>query len=153
LISTKRAQWGGQYANLETGELRSRCRGADYDDMVAAQYDLVKNHLGIDHLRLVMGNSMRGMLTWVWGVTHRDFMDALVPMASLPRPDVRAQLDDAPDADRRRPHRSGVGRRELQGAAAQSRDRECLVLDRHSNGERRLATIGHNREAADAFVD
>ncbi|MDF2782405.1 MAG: alpha/beta hydrolase fold protein, partial [Geminicoccaceae bacterium] len=41
--------------------------------MVAAQHDLVKNHLGIDHLRLVMGNSMGGMLTWVWGVTHPDF--------------------------------------------------------------------------------
>ena len=44
------------------------------------------------------------------------------------RPDVRPQLDDAPDADRRRPHGSGLGRRQLQGAAAQSGDRQRLVL-------------------------
>jgi homoserine O-acetyltransferase len=66
--------------------LRAAFPEYNYDDMVAAQYDLVKNHLGIDHLRLVMGNSMGGMLTWVWGVTHPEFMDALVPMASLPGP-------------------------------------------------------------------
>jgi homoserine O-acetyltransferase/O-succinyltransferase len=64
--------------------LRAAFPEYNYDDMVAAQYDLVKNHLGIDHLRLVMGNSMGGMLTWLWGTTHVDFMDALVPMASVP---------------------------------------------------------------------
>ena len=47
--------------------LRAAFPEYNYDDMVAAQYDLVKNHLGIDHLRLVMGNSMGGMLTWAWG--------------------------------------------------------------------------------------
>ena len=114
----------------------------NYDDMVAAQHDLVKNHLGIDHLRLVMGNSMGGMLTWVWGTTHPDFMDALVPMASTARPDVRPQLDDAPDADRRRAHRSGLGRRQLQGAAAQPRDRQRLVRDRH---QQRRAAAGEDR--------
>ena len=36
------------------------------------------------HLRLVIGNSMGGMQTWIWGETHPDFMDALVPMASQP---------------------------------------------------------------------
>src|ERR1035437_798576 len=48
-----------------------------YDDMVEAQYRLLTEHLGIDHLRLVMGTSMGGMHTWVWGYTHPDFMDAL----------------------------------------------------------------------------
>ena len=56
----------------------------NYDDMVEAQYRLVKDGLGINHLRLVMGNSMGGMHTWVWGVEHPGFMDALIPMASLP---------------------------------------------------------------------
>ncbi len=55
-----------------------------YDDMVQAQYRLLTEHLGIKHLRLVMGNSMGGMETWIWGVTHPDFMDALAPMASQP---------------------------------------------------------------------
>jgi homoserine O-acetyltransferase len=56
----------------------------DYDDLVDAQYRLVKEGLGIKHLRLVIGNSMGGMHTWVWGVRYPAFMDALVPMASQP---------------------------------------------------------------------
>jgi homoserine O-acetyltransferase/O-succinyltransferase len=56
----------------------------DYEDMVNAQYRLVKEGLGIRHLRLVIGNSMGGMHTWVWGVRYPQFMDVLVPMASQP---------------------------------------------------------------------
>jgi homoserine O-acetyltransferase/O-succinyltransferase len=56
----------------------------DYDDMVDAQYRLVKEGLGIKHLRLVIGNSMGGMHSWVWGVRYPAFTDALVPMASQP---------------------------------------------------------------------
>jgi len=52
--------------------------------MVLAQYRLVTEGLGIKHLRLVLGNSMGGMQTWVWGVKYPDFMDALVPMACQP---------------------------------------------------------------------
>jgi homoserine O-acetyltransferase len=55
-----------------------------YDDMVAAQYELLTKKLGVNHLRLVMGTSMGGMQTWVWGETYPDFMDALMPLASLP---------------------------------------------------------------------
>jgi homoserine O-acetyltransferase len=56
----------------------------DYEDMVDAQYRLVKEGLGVKHLRLVIGNSMGGMHTWIWGVRYPGFMDALVPMASQP---------------------------------------------------------------------
>ena len=56
----------------------------DYDDMVDAHYRLVTEGLGIKHLRLVIGNSMGGMHTWIWGVKYPDMMDALVPMASQP---------------------------------------------------------------------
>ena len=56
----------------------------DYADMVDAQYRLVTEGLGIKHLRLVIGNSMGGMHTWLWGVRYPHFMDALVPMASQP---------------------------------------------------------------------
>ncbi len=56
----------------------------DYADMVDAQYRLVKEGLGIKHLRLVIGNSMGGMHTWLWAVRYPDFMDAAVPMASQP---------------------------------------------------------------------
>lgn len=56
-----------------------------YRDMVEAQYRLLQE-LGVDHLRLVMGTSMGGMHTWMWGELHPDFMDALMPLASLPGP-------------------------------------------------------------------
>jgi homoserine O-acetyltransferase len=56
----------------------------DYDDMVEAQYRLVTEKLNVNHLRLVMGTSMGGMQTWVWGETHPDFVSALMPLASLP---------------------------------------------------------------------
>jgi homoserine O-acetyltransferase len=55
-----------------------------YDDMVKADYQLVTQHLGIDHARLVMGTSMGGMHSWIWGYTYPGFMDALFPLASLP---------------------------------------------------------------------
>ncbi len=55
-----------------------------YDDMVIADYRLLTEHLHIGHLRLVMGTSMGGMHTWVWGYRYPDFMDALMPLASIP---------------------------------------------------------------------
>ncbi len=56
----------------------------DYDDMVEAQARLVKEGLGIKHLRLVIGNSMGGMQAWLWAEKYPDMMDAVVPMASQP---------------------------------------------------------------------
>ena len=56
----------------------------DYDDMVAAQHELVTKGLGVNHLRLVMGTSMGCMHSWVWAETFPDFMDALMPLACLP---------------------------------------------------------------------
>jgi homoserine O-acetyltransferase len=56
----------------------------DYNDMVDAQYRLVTEGLGIKHLRLVIGNSMGGMQTWIWAERYPQMMDAAVPMASQP---------------------------------------------------------------------
>ena len=56
----------------------------NYEDMVDAQYRLVKEGLGITHLRLVIGNSMGGMHAWIWGVKYPQAMDVVVPMASQP---------------------------------------------------------------------
>lgn len=56
----------------------------DYDDMVEAQFRLVKEGLGIKHLRLVIGNSMGGMHAWLWAEKYPDMMDIVVPMASQP---------------------------------------------------------------------
>lgn len=55
-----------------------------YRDMLEAQHRLLTEHLGVDHLRLVIGTSMGGMHAWLWGETWPDYMDGLVPLASLP---------------------------------------------------------------------
>ncbi|HMJ88554.1 MAG TPA: alpha/beta fold hydrolase [Candidatus Acidoferrum sp.] len=64
--------------------LRARFPKYGYHDMVEADYRLLTEGLGINHLRLVMGTSMGGMHTWVWGEAYPDFMDALMPLACLP---------------------------------------------------------------------
>lgn len=64
--------------------LRTKFPRYNYDDMVRAQHRLVSEHLGVRRLRLVLGQSMGGMHVWIWGTMFPDFMDALVPMASMP---------------------------------------------------------------------
>src|SRR5438067_12006613 len=64
--------------------LRMKFPRYTYDDMVAALYEVLTKKLGVNHLRLVMGTSMGGMQTWVWGEMYPDFMDALMPLASNP---------------------------------------------------------------------
>jgi homoserine O-acetyltransferase len=73
----------GQSSKPSDG-LRASFPKYDYDDMVDAQYQLVTEHVGIRHLRLVLGNSMGGMHTWIWAQKYPDGMDVAVPMASLP---------------------------------------------------------------------
>jgi homoserine O-acetyltransferase len=64
--------------------LRARFPRYGYRDMVEAQYRLLTEHLRVDHVRLVLGTSMGAMHAWLWGERHPDFMDALMPLASLP---------------------------------------------------------------------
>jgi homoserine O-acetyltransferase len=64
--------------------LRAKFPQYDYDDMVAADHELLTKGLGVSHARLVMGTSMGCMHSFVWGETYPDFMDALMPLACLP---------------------------------------------------------------------
>ncbi len=64
--------------------LRARFPHYRYRDIVESQYRLLTEHLGIRHLRLVLGSSMGGMHCWMWGGMYPGFMDALVPIASQP---------------------------------------------------------------------
>jgi len=57
-----------------------------YRDMIRADHEMLTNGLHVDHLRLVMGTSMGGMHSWLWGEMYPDYMDALMPLASLPGP-------------------------------------------------------------------
>ena len=73
----------GQSSRPSDG-LRMKFPRYTYEDMIAAQHRLLTEHLGVRHLKIVMGNSMGGMLTWMWGEAHPGFMDGLVPLASTP---------------------------------------------------------------------
>ena len=73
----------GQSSKPSDG-LRMKFPAYDYDDMVEAQYRLVTEHLGIKHLRLILGNSMGGMHAWMWATDHPEMMDIAVPMAAYP---------------------------------------------------------------------
>jgi len=73
----------GQSSKPSDG-LRAKFPRYGYIDMVEAEYRLVTEGLGVNHLRLVMGTSMGGMHTWMWASRYPDFMDALMPLASVP---------------------------------------------------------------------
>lgn len=73
----------GQSSKPSDG-LRTRFPRYGYLDMVDAVHQLLTEGLKVNHLRLVMGTSMGGMQTWLWGERYPDFMDALMPLASLP---------------------------------------------------------------------
>ncbi len=73
----------GQSSKPSDG-LRANFPRYGYADIVTAQYRLLTEGLGVNHLRLVMGTSMGAMHTWLWGGRYPDFMDALMPLASLP---------------------------------------------------------------------
>ena len=64
--------------------LRARFPHYNVEDMVVARVQLVTEKLGINHLRLVMGVSMGGSHTWLWGTKYADFTDAIVPLGALP---------------------------------------------------------------------
>lgn len=64
--------------------LRTKFPRYDYEDMVVAHYRLLTEHLNVKHLRLVIGNSMGGMETWIFATKYPEYMDVAVPMACLP---------------------------------------------------------------------
>jgi homoserine O-acetyltransferase len=66
--------------------LRAKFPQYGYRDMVEAQYRLLAEGLGVEHLRLIIGTSMGCMHAWIWAGSHPQSMDALLPIACLPAP-------------------------------------------------------------------
>jgi homoserine O-acetyltransferase len=75
---------GHGHSSKPSDGLHARFPRYGYRDMVQAQYLLLTQGLKVNHARLIMGTSMGGMHTWLWGELHPQFMDALMPLASLP---------------------------------------------------------------------
>jgi homoserine O-acetyltransferase len=125
----------------------------DYQDMVAAQYAMVTLGLQVDHLRLVIGTSMGCMHTWMWGESHPDFVDALMPLACLPVPIAgrnRVWRELLIDAIRSDPDwRQGEYRTQPVGALRTAAG--LLLIAGSAPIQMQLALP--TREAADQFVE
>jgi homoserine O-acetyltransferase/O-succinyltransferase len=61
-------------------------------DNVRCQHRLLTEHLGIGHVRLVVGYSMGAQQTFHWGVLYPDFMNALVPICGTARTSTQNAL-------------------------------------------------------------
>jgi homoserine O-acetyltransferase len=64
--------------------LRAHFPKYGYSDVVGAQHLLVREGLGVDRLRLVLGVSMGGMQAWMWAERYPAMMDAVMPIACQP---------------------------------------------------------------------
>jgi len=64
--------------------LHARFPRYGYTDVIEAHHRMLVEGLKIDHLRLVLGTSMGGMHTWMWGERYPQMADALMPIASQP---------------------------------------------------------------------
>ena len=71
--------------------LHARFPRYGYEDMILAQHRLLIEGLKVNHLRLVMGTSMGGMHTWLWGQKYPEFMDALAAARLPADPNFRSQ--------------------------------------------------------------
>ena len=75
---------GHGHSSKPSDGLRAHFPKYGYRDMIEAQRRLLAEGLNVNHLRLIIGTSMGGMHTWLWGELHPEFMDGLMPLASLP---------------------------------------------------------------------
>ena len=121
-----------------------------------AEHALLTQGLGVNHLRLVMGTSMGGMHTWLWGERWPAFMDALMPLASVPGADRRPQPRLAPGGDRRDPQRSGMAGRQLHEAAARAARTAAQMLWLVGSNpvlrQRRSPTLAQTDKEIDDYV-
>jgi len=141
----------GQSSKPSNG-LHARFPHYDYYDMAEAQYRLVTGGLGVNHLRLVMGISMGGMHTWLWGELHPDSMEALMPMVSMPVEIAgrnRMWRRTAMDAIRNDPDwRNGEYQKQPAGVIAAAR-----ILTIAASGPLDLQTRAPSRAAADGLLE
>jgi homoserine O-acetyltransferase/O-succinyltransferase len=85
---------GSGHSSKPSDGLRQKFPHYNLEDVAAAEKLLIES-LGVHHLALVTGVSLGGRRTWQWGVQYPDFMDALAPMISSPKPNAgrRGMID------------------------------------------------------------
>jgi homoserine O-acetyltransferase len=145
----------GQSSKPSDG-LHARFPHYGYLDMVDAQYRLLTEGLGVNHLKLVMGTSMGGMQAWVWGERYPAFMDSLMPLASLP-----AQVSGrnrvwrrvAIDAIREDPQWQGGEYKEQPQGLRTATQMLFFMSSNPVLRQQQLPTLAATDQALDAYVD
>jgi homoserine O-acetyltransferase/O-succinyltransferase len=88
------------FVNPRTGKrYGSRFPRITMHDIVTAQHRLLQ-HLGVKHLRAVVGPSYGGFQAFQWAVSYPDFMDGIVPVVSAPKARLNATADTRMRFDR-----------------------------------------------------
>ena len=135
--------------------LRAKFPKYGYQDMLTAEHALLTQGLGVNHLRLVMGTSMGGMHTWLWGERFPDFMDALMPLASVPgqisgRNRVWRRV--VIDAIRNDPEWQGGNYTKQPQSARTAAEMLWLVSSNPVLRQRRSPTLAETDKEIDAYV-
>lgn len=132
--------------------LRARFPRYGYADMVTAQYRLVTEELGVNHLVIVLGTSMGGMQSWIWAERYPDFMDGVVPLASAP-----TQIAGRNRMMRRLVSQSIRSDPEWRGGNYSTQPDGLLgaleMLFMMTSSPRYLHRIAPTRDSADAYID
>ncbi len=77
--------WG---ASKPSDGLGTKFPQYSYYDMVQANYRLLRDHLKIANVALATGVSMGGTQTYVWGVMHPEYVQALMPIGGTTQSDA-----------------------------------------------------------------
>jgi homoserine O-acetyltransferase len=132
--------------------LHARFPHYGYGDMVRAEYRLLSEHLGVNHLHLVMGPSMGGMQSWMWAERYPDFIDGAVPLASVP-----TQIAGRNRMMRRLISQSIRSDPEWRGGDYASEPHGLFgaleILFMMTSSPRYLQKIAPTRDSADAYID
>jgi homoserine O-acetyltransferase len=125
-------------------------------DIVTAQRRLLQ-HLGVWHLRAVIGPSYGGFQAFQWAVTFPDDMDAVVPVVSSPRAAGRDRVATLLARFERDPNWHGGNYYETQGMAATLLALRVETLQRYgmnaSEAEiTRLASVWANEFDANSLL-
>ena len=77
--------WG---ASKPSDGLGTKFPQYSYYDMVQANYRLLRDHLKVSNVALATGVSMGGTQTYVWGVMHPEYVQALMPIGGTTQSDA-----------------------------------------------------------------
>ena len=133
--------------------LRTEFPKYNYEDMVDAQYRLVTEHLGIRHLRLVLGFSMGGMETWIYAQKYPGHMDIAVPMASVPTEMSGRKLDASAAHHRFHPQRPRVDERQLLEPLRSAQFSSVFFGLATNGGSQALQKAAPTRQKADEVLN